>query len=889
VLETLSAVERFDEDRILRGFLGLMLATLRTNRYAPTRRGCLSLKFDSGQVPDMPRPVPAVEVFVAGPKVQGVHLRGGPVARGGLRSSDRREDFRTEVLGLLKAQMTKNAVIVPTGSKGGFVLPRSIVDPLAVRDAVLDAYRTFVRGLLDVTDNVRGGQVLPPPGVRRHDGDDAYLVVAADKGTAAFSDIANEISAEYGFWLGDAFASGGSSGYDHKAMGITARGAWVAVRRHFRELDVDVQCDPVTVVGIGDMSGDVFGNGVLQSRSLRLVGAFDHRDVFLDPDPDPEVAFAERERLFQLANSSWRDYNRELISGGGGVWSRTQRAIPLSPEVRAILRVDAESLPPPALIRALLSAPVDLLFAGGIGTFVRATGESDLDVGDRANDAIRITATELGARVVGEGGNLSMTQRARIQYARRGGRCNTDAIDNVGGVDTSDREVNLKILLQSAIEAGELAPEDRDELLATMTDDVAAAVLTDVDRQVSALTAEVVASPRLLEAYESLMADLVEAGRLDREVEALPDSAEMARRGEAGAGLARPELCVLLGYSKVDHVARLLGSDLPDEPWLRTALDTYFPPLAVERFGHLISEHRLRRQLVATVVANDLVNRMGVTYVSRTAHELGCMSWEVAAAWWAAREVSDGERLWQMIEGLGDRITVALELELEAEVDRLVDTLTRTYLRHRVGSDIGRVVARDRPAFDELGKAVDDVAPPARGASRTLRGQSWIDLGIEPALAERIAALRELTIVPDVAVVAAETGAPVRHVGEVFWRLSEALPLDDLAARLGAVRTGGSWQYWQLLGLADEFRELRVSGAAQVVAEHPEAAPAEAVAAFLAERADARERVNVMLVALDRDTDGGLDALGVAVRTLRAALAPSRLPPPDPGPIGRPH
>ncbi len=878
VLDALATVDRFDADRILRGFLGLVDATLRTNRYVPKRSEepeALALKFDSTRVPDMPRPVPAVEVFVSGAGMQGIHLRGGPVARGGLRWSDRSEDFRTEVLGLMKAQMTKNAIIVPTGSKGGFVLTRPSSDPLAVRDQVRAAYEVFVRALLDVTDDVDGERVVGPPGVRRHDGDDPYLVVAADRGTATFSDLANSIAAEYGFWLGDAFASGGSAGYDHKAMGITARGAWQAVRRHFRELDVDVATDPVRVVGVGDMSGDVFGNGMLLSRSLRLVAAFDHRDVFLDPDPDPETAFDERERLFRLPTSSWRDYERSLISPGGGVWSRTAREVVLSEQARALLGVDAAALSPPALIRALLRAPTDLLWFGGIGTFVRASTETDLDVGDRANDPIRVVAGDLGARVVGEGGNLAMTQRARIQYSRRGGRCNTDAIDNAGGVDTSDREVNLKILLRDAIEAGSLDPGQRDDLLAAMADEVAAAVLRDVDLQTAAISAELAAAPRMLDAYGVLMDDLVEAGRLDREVEVLPDAAELERRREMGAGLVRPELAVLLGYAKVDHIARLLASDLPDEPWLRTALDRYFPRLAVERFPELISSHRLRRELVATAVANDLLDRMGITYISRTAHELGCMAWEVAAAWTAAREVTDADLHWDAIDTLADRTTPELQHELEAEVDRLVDVLTRTYLRHRVGSDVGAVVARDAPALAELAKAVEDVGPPARRAARQVRAQRWADLGVEPDLGDRLAVLRDLTIVPDVATVAVEGGQSVRHVGEVFWRLSESLPLDDLSARVTQARTVGSWQSWQQRGLVDELRELRRAGAGRVIAVHPDLEPAAAVAAFLDDRADARHRVRVLLSALDREPDGGLDGLAVVVRALRVTMTGS--------------
>ena len=870
----LAEVTQFEQDRILRGFAALLDATLRTNRWAATRREALSLKFDSARVPGMPQPVPAVEVFVTGRGVQGVHLRGGPVARGGLRWSDRREDLRTEILGLLKAQMTKNALIVPTGAKGGFVLTRHSANPAVLAAQVRHGYETFVRGLLDLTDNVVDAEVVTPAGVRRWDGDDPYLVVAADRGTATFSDLANAVAQEYGFWLGDAFASGGSHGYDHKAMGITARGAWVAVRRHFRSLDIDVQTDPVSVVGIGDMSGDVFGNGVLLSSAIRLVAAFDHRHIFLDPLGDPATGHAERTRLAALPRSSWADYDPAALGEGGEVWSRSGTTVPLSAPVQALLRMDVEALAPPDLIRALLRAPVDLLFAGGIGTFVRSSTETDAEVGDRANDAVRVAADELGARVVGEGGNLALTQRARIQYARRGGRCNTDAIDNAGGVNTSDREVNLKILLALAADEGQLDPAERDGLLAAMTGEVADAVLSDVDRQIAALDWEVDASPALLAAYEGLMAELSEQGRLVREVEALPGSDELRRRAEVRAGFTRPELAVLLGYAKTAHADALLASDLPDDPHLLPALRHYFPPLAVERFGALLGRHRLRRQLVATVVANDLVNHMGVTYPSRTARELGCTHAEIAAAWWAACEVTDAWSKWAGVEALGERVTPALQVELAGEVDALVDTLTRSYVRS-AGKGLARVVARDRPAFLELAGILvgigEEAMPRVRRAERAGRVARWMDLGIDAGLAGALASLRELSVVPDVALVAAETGSAVRAVGEVLWRLSEALPFDELSARLTAAPVRGSWQSWQRRGLLDELRELRREAALLTVRAHPDATPDIAVARWLDERAAPRERTRGLLAALDRD-DPGLDGVAVVVRSLRSGL-----------------
>ncbi|HEY8338468.1 MAG TPA: NAD-glutamate dehydrogenase domain-containing protein, partial [Egibacteraceae bacterium] len=881
VLDACDKVERLDQDRILRGFLGMIDATLRTNRYREPSADCLALKIDSARVPDMPKPVPAVEIFVYSVDVEGVHLRGGKVARGGIRWSDRQEDFRTEILGLMKAQMVKNAVIVPTGAKGGFVLKRPPSDPQELREAVRRCYETFIRGLLDVTDNVVDGVVVPPPGVRRADGDDPYLVVAADRGTATFSDLANEIAEEYGFWLGDAFASGGSRGYDHKAMGITARGAWVAVQRHFRELDIDVQRESITVVGIGDMSGDVFGNGMLRSDTIKLVAAFDHRDIFLDPDPDPKASFAERRRLFELPRSSWQDYDRSLISEGGGVWSRQAKTVPLSPQVKRLLRVEADELTPPELIRAILRAPVDLLFAGGIGTFVKASTETHADVGDRANDAIRIDANELGARVVGEGGNLAVTQRGRIQYARRGGRINIDAVDNSAGVDTSDREVNLKILLRRATDRGRLDPDERVALLEAAKEDVAAAVLRNVYLQTGTISAELANSPGGMEAYEAFMSELVASGRLDREVEALPSTAEVERRKEAGAGFTRPELAVLLGYAKIELTSRLLDSDLPDQPAFAEVLAGYFPAVVRERFADLLGEHRLRRELIATIVANDLVNRMGITYTSRTASELGCSAAEVAAAYWVAREVAGADQHWRDIEQLDGRVEPVRQLEMFAEVDRLVDAFARSYVRQsvalpgrgeRAGIDVAAAVARDRPALHEVAKVVDDRMPARRRAVRDARRQHYIDAGVDVALADRIATLGELTLVPEVAAVARATEQQVAHVAAVFLALSELLPLDRVQEAVSRVDPVGHWERWQQRGLTDDLRQLRREAAARALAEHPDLPPDEAVTRFLAARHEAAERAEAIVARLDREVTGGLAAVSVAVRALREAL-----------------
>ena len=567
VAARIDAVPSLDEDRILRGFLQLVLATVRTNAYRPERGRRLSLKLRSADVPSMPAPAPLFEIFVCDPEMEGIHLRGGLVARGGIRWSDRREDYRTEVLGLMKAQTVKNAVIVPDGSKGGFVLKRSPAGRDELRDEVRRQYSTLIRGMLDVTDTMAGGVVVHPPGVRVHDGDDPYLVVAADKGTAALSDTANAIAIEYGFWLGDAFASGGSTGYDHKALGITARGAWESVRRHFRELDHDTERRPFTVVGIGDMSGDVFGNGMLRSDQIRLIGAFDHRNVFLDPAPDTARSFLERQRLFELgAAGSWADYDPAVLSPGGGVFSRAAKSIELTPEVQAALGVTASSLTPAEVCQAILRAPVDLLWNGGIGTFVKSAEESHDEVGDRANDAIRVDGRELRARVVAEGGNLGATQAGRIEYALAGGHINTDAIDNSAGVDCSDHEVNLKILLDMAVERGRLAPEARNPLLAGLADDVCAQVLYDNYLQVQILSQEEAVAPERLESHEALMESLEQDGALDRALESLPPAELVAERARAGRGLTRPELCVLMGFAKLalrEHVLRSTRAGRP--------------------------------------------------------------------------------------------------------------------------------------------------------------------------------------------------------------------------------------------------------------------------------------------------------------------------------------
>ena len=872
LLSQLEEVNRLDQDRILRGYLELIDATVRTNRYRKPQPARIALKLDPSAIPDMPKPVPFREIFVYSPQMEGVHLRGGPVARGGVRWSDRQEDFRTEVLGLMKAQMIKNAVIVPTGSKGGFVL-KSDVPADETRAEVRRQYESYIRGLFDVTDNIVDGEVRHPDGVRCHDGEDAYLVVAADRGTAALSDVANGISEEYGFWLGDAFASGGSQGYDHKDMGITARGAWVAVRHHFRELGINVQTEPITITGIGDMSGDVFGNGLLQSRAVKLIAAFDHRDIMVDPDPDPETSYAERKRLFELPGATWQDYDRGRLSAGGGVWSRTIKRIELTDEVRDLIRTDDDSMTPPELIKALLRAPADLLFAGGIGTFVKASSERDADVGDRANDAVRVDAAEVGARVIGEGGNLAVTQRGRMQYARRGGRVNLDAIDNAAGVDTSDREVNLKILLRQAIDAGDLDPDEREQVLADVTDEVGERVLDDVAAQTRLLSEESAHSVTELDSYEQLMRDLESAGRLDRTVEALPDTEEVDRRQQAGGGLTRPELGLLIGYAKSDLAARLSDSELPPSPSLGVLLDHYFPAAITDRFAAAVRDHRLRDELVAMLLANDLINHLGITSVSRTVHQLGCGVAQVAGAYWIARQVSRAADDWACIEALDDKLEPSLQRRLKEPVDALVAGYTRRYASRRLPDDLQGRIDRDRPAFTELEGTWPSDPPPGVAAERRDLAQAVIEEGVDEAVAWRLVTRPDLAYVPDVADIAEERGRPVAQVADAFIQVGRELPLDRIRVRINATQPEGRWQQWEQKTLLDELHGVRRLIARQAIDATPDLDGEDAVARLLDDRTQQVERVWSLLAAMSEEEDTtDLAQASVTMSALRAVL-----------------
>jgi glutamate dehydrogenase len=871
--QELRSVASLDQDNILRSLLGTIEAMVRTNAYLPDRSS-LCFKLRSARVPEMPKPYPLFEVFVYSPEMEAIHLRGGMVARGGIRWSDRKEDYRTEVLGLMKAQKVKNAVIVPDGSKGGFILRRS-GSAEELKAEVLRQYVTFMRALLDITDNRIGGQVVHPEGVRIHDEPDTYLVVAADKGTATFSDTANAVSEEHGFWLGDAFASGGSRGYDHKALGITARGAWESVKRHFRELGVDVMTEPFTVIGIGDMSGDVFGNGMLYTDRIKLVCAFDHRHIFIDPDPDPEVSFTERKRLFETPGSTWNDYDRSMLSAGGEVIDRSAKSVTLSPQARAALGIDG-SVPavmqPTDVLRHALQAPVDLLWNGGIGTYVKATREGHTEVGDRANDPVRVNGSQVRARVVGEGGNLGFTQRGRIEYAANGGRINTDFIDNSAGVDTSDHEVNIKILLGLAIQRGELSLEERTALLQGCADDVVAHVLYDNYCQAQILSQEMEVSAQRLENAEDLMEQLEAEDELDRDVEFLPSADEMAERRAEGRGMLRPELAVLLAYAKRSVARAMLDSDLPDAPYLFQDLRTYFPPRIVERFGHLLDEHPLKRELIATLVANDVVNAQGVTFVSRLVTETGASPAEVVRAFRIARDVTGAIDRWADIEALDGVVDPDVQNELLGGVDWLVETTSRWYLVRASEQPIAEAVEAARASFAELSDVIDQIGPEAWREEHEHEARRLVAEGVPSALARRHAFQAELVHGPDIIAVAHATERSVLEVARGFFLLGERLEIDWLEQQLEAMSPGSRWQRWAQQSMEDDLFTLRRQIAEVALAEAGPTPIDEAVEGFLVTHADTFDRFQRFMRGLAVDGVSDLAQLTVALRQIRALV-----------------
>ncbi len=792
----LNSVTILDEDRILSKFVNAITSTLRTNYYQLQNgkpKPYVSFKINCALIDEMPLPRPKYEIFVFSPRVEAIHLRGGKVARGGIRWSDRKEDFRTEILGLMKAQMVKNAVIVPVGSKGGFIVKKA---PLkgTLEDEVIQCYQTMIRGLLDLTDNIKDHVVVPPPDVVCHDEDDPYLVVAADKGTSTFSDYANNMAVEYDFWLGDAFASGGSTGYDHKKMGITARGAWESVKRHFREMDIDANKEEITVVGIGDMSGDVFGNGMLQSRHLKLLAAFNHLHIFVDPSPDPEKSYEERKRLFDLPHSTWQDYDPALLSQGGGVFERRAKSINLTPQMKALFNIREDYVAPPDLIRALLKTSVDLMWFGGIGTYIKAKNETSLDVGDRINDALRINGLDVRAKVIAEGANLGVTQLGRIEYAKNGGRINTDAIDNSAGVDCSDHEVNIKILLNQVMLKNKLTFEKRNTLLHEMTDDVAQLVLKDNFWQPQAISLARCQGARLLDEQARLMRDLEEEGILNRALENLPDETEIVRRMADKQGLTRPELAVLLAYTKMSLNQQLLHSEVPDLAILRDKLASYFPTRLQKSYTHEIETHPLKRDITATLFTNSIVNRMGITFIHEVKRQADVDGAEVARAYLIVRELLDLALLWQEIEAL-EMVPATFQTGLMLDVYENVKRFTDWFLQYGdIHRDMETLLYNFKPGFNILSQELSGLLAPQQRQFYEKKHQEYEQAGLPSSLAGRLLALDPLVAAPDMITLSKDLSLDIKMIARVYFALGEQLGFDWL--RRTALGLSGE-THWQ--------------------------------------------------------------------------------------------
>ncbi|MGA5002887.1 NAD-glutamate dehydrogenase [Streptomyces arboris] len=879
----LDQVASLDEDRILRSFLTVIKATLRTNFFQNADDGTphsyVSMKFDPQAIPDLPAPRPAFEIWVYSPRVEGVHLRFGKVARGGLRWSDRREDFRTEVLGLVKAQMVKNTVIVPVGAKGGFVA-KQLPDPSVDRDAWfaegIAAYRTFISALLDITDNMVAGEVVPPADVVRHDEDDTYLVVAADKGTASFSDIANEVAVAYGFWLGDAFASGGSAGYDHKGMGITARGAWESVKRHFRELGHDTQTEDFTVVGVGDMSGDVFGNGMLLSEHIRLVAAFDHRHIFIDPTPDAATSYAERRRLFDLPRSSWADYDTGLLSAGGGIHARSAKSIPLNNHIREALGIDASvsKMTPADLMQTILKAPVDLVWNGGIGTYIKAVSESNADVGDKANDAIRVNGEDLRAKVVGEGGNLGATQLGRIEFARKGGRINTDAIDNSAGVDTSDHEVNIKILLNGLVRDGDMTVKQRNKLLADMTEEVGALVLRNNYAQNVALSNASAQAPSLLHAQQRFMRRLEKDGALDRALEFLPTDRQIRELLNNDTGLSQPELAVLIAYTKITTADELISTVLPDDPHLQKLVHAYFPSQLRERFPEAIDGHALRREIITTVLVNDTVNTAGSTFLHRLREETGASIEEIVRAQFTAREIFGLSSVWDAVEALDNEVAADVQTRIRLHSRRLVERGSRWLLGNRPQPvAIAETIEGFRDGVEQVWNELPKLL---RGADLDWYHSILDELtaaGVPSELAVRVAGFSSAFPALDIVAIADRTGKNPLEVAEVYYDLADRLRITQLMDRIIDLPRADRWQSMARASIREDLYAAHAALTSDVLSVGDDSATPE-------ERFVAWEEKNAAILARSRSTleeIQGSDAfdlanLSVAMRTMRTLL-----------------
>ncbi|MCM2575765.1 NAD-glutamate dehydrogenase [Streptomyces meridianus] len=897
----LDQVASLDEDRILRSFLTVIKATLRTNHFQRADggsakvgqvgdetgkpHGYLSMKLDPQAIPDLPAPRPAYEIWVYSPRVEGVHLRFGKVARGGLRWSDRREDFRTEILGLVKAQMVKNTVIVPVGAKGGFVGKR-LPDPSVDRDAWLAegvaCYKTFISGLLDITDNLVAGEVQHPKDVVRHDEDDTYLVVAADKGTATFSDIANEVAVAYDFWLGDAFASGGSAGYDHKGMGITARGAWESVKRHFRELGHDTQTQDFTVVGVGDMSGDVFGNGMLLSEHIRLVAAFDHRHIFIDPVPDAARSYAERRRIFDLPRSSWADYDTSLLSQGGGVFPRSAKAITINAQIRAALGIGSRvtKMTPADLMKAILQAPVDLLWNGGIGTYVKSEQESHADVGDKANDAIRVDGRALRVKVVGEGGNLGLTQLGRIEFAGcggpdgTGGRVNTDAIDNSAGVDTSDHEVNIKILLNSVVADGDLTVKQRNKLLADMTDEVGELVLRNNYAQNVALANSETQAASLLHAQQRLMRSLEREGRLDRELEFLPTDRQIRERLSAGRGLTGPELAVLLAYVKITTADEVIATELPDDPYLERLLRAYSPKALAERFPEQLDGHALRREIVTTVLVNDTINTAGTTFLHRMREETGASTEEIVRAQTAARTIFGLADIWDAVEALDNRVAADVQTRIRLHSRRLVERGTRWLLNNRPQP---LQLAETVEFFTDRVEEVRTQLPKLLKGSDLEWFQGIVDellgAGVPEDLAQRVAGFSTSFPTLDIVAIADRSDKAPLQVAEVYYDLADRLNISRLMDRIIELPRADRWQSMARASIREDLYAVHAALTSDVLsAANGGSTPEERFKTWEQRNAAILGRARGTLEEIQNSDSFDLANLSVAMRTMRTLL-----------------
>ncbi len=894
ITQLIDEVTSLDADRILRSYLNLVRATLRTNFFATGDDGgprpFLAFKMEPTAIPGLPEPRPRFEIFVYSPRVEGVHLRFGSVARGGLRWSDRREDFRTEILGLAKAQAVKNAVIVPVGAKGGFVVkrpPAPVGNPARDREALqaegIACYRMFVSGLLDLTDNLVSGKVDPPADVVRHDGDDTYLVVAADKGTATFSDIANDVAQSYGFWLGDAFASGGSVGYDHKAMGITAKGAWESVKRHFLELGVDTQSQEFTVVGVGDMGGDVFGNGMLLSEHIRLVAAFNHMHIFLDPQPSPAVSFAERRRLFELPRSTWDDYDRAKISAGGGVWSRSQKSIPISDQVRQALGLDSTvSMTPNELIKAILLAPVDLLWNGGIGTYVKASTETHGEVGDKANDAVRVNGDQLGVKVVGEGGNLGLTQLGRIEFAKRGGKVNTDALDNSAGVDCSDHEVNIKIVLDQLVAEGRLERQQRNDLLADMTGEVSELVLRDNYRQNAVLGISRAHAADMLPVHARLTADLEKRSGLDRELEALPDTQGFKDLEKVGKGLTSPELATLLAHVKLALKHEVLASDLPEADAFSRRLSEYFPRPLRQHHGDAVTRHPLHREITTTLLVNEVVDHGGISYAYRLFEEISASATDAVRAFAVATRVFDLPAIWQSIEGLDNVVSSTVSDTMVLETRRMLDRASRWLLSNRPQPlAIGAEISRFAPVVEELAGMLPDLLRGRAAENAQRQADELRSAGVPGELAQRISVLLDTFSLFDITEVAelAERDAGIsaerspRESAELYFVLSEHLDIERMLVSVSELERGNRWHSLARLALRDDlYSSLRAITIDVLRSSDPDDGPEAKISQWEEANASRLSRARASLDEIKRSGQLDLATLSVAARQLRSMV-----------------